>query len=107
MTTINKTAAALMLASAVMASQAANADSIIALRKAGTPDFHKFLPELPADVPWLTAVSRNRTTDAALPEAGSVSALMFVPKPAEAWAALTTQPVALRPAPGCKQCRQH
>ena len=107
MKTITRTAAALMLAGAVMVPQTVRGDSIIRVRTADTSDFYKFLPDLPAAVPWLTVNSRKQTGEVTLPEAGSVSALMLVPKPAAGWATLTTQPVALRAAPGCKPCRQH
>lgn len=107
MRTIAKTAVTLILAGAVMAPLTVHGDSLIRARTANTSDFYKFLPGLPADLPWLTVNSRKQTAEVTLPEAGSVSALMLVPRPAEGWAALTTQPVALRPAPACKQCRQH
>ena len=107
MRTIAKTAVTLMFACAVMVPLTVRGDSIIRVRTADTLEFSRFLPELPAGVPWLQANKWKQTGGVTLPEAGSVSALMLVPKPAEGWAALTTRPVALRPAPGCKQCRQH
>ena len=86
-----------------MAPQAVAADSIIR-REAHASDFHKFLPALPADVPWLTPSPAPSVKSTALPEAGSVSAWMFIPTPAEAWGSLKSQPVALRSAAGCKRC---
>jgi hypothetical protein len=103
MNKIATTVATIILAGIAIAPQGARADSIVRAQ-APVSDFHKFLPLLPADVPWLTASAGTSIKGSALPEAGSVSALMFVPKPAEAWASLSSQPVSLRPAGGCKRC---
>jgi hypothetical protein len=96
-------AAAISLAGVALAPQGASADSVV---RTGAPvsDFSKFLPPLPTDVSWLTASAAMPPKTAALPEAGSVTALMFVPKPAEAWGPLTSQPVALRSSSECKRC---
>ena len=99
MHTIAKAIIALALAGAVMAPEAVNGQSIVKARPTDGSDFHKFLPSLPV-VPWLAADPRTAAKDTGLPEAGTVSALMFVPKPAEAWAPLTSRPAALRPSGG-------
>ena len=99
MKVIAKTIAALVLAGAVLAPQTVSAASIVRARASDASDFDKYLPVLPADVPWLSA-GRQASARGALPEAGSVSALMLVPQPAEGWGALTSQPAALRPSAG-------
>jgi hypothetical protein len=72
---------------------------------AGSADFARFLPHLPGEVPWLAALHRSPHRDvAALPQAGTVSALMFVPQRAQGWAPLTSQPAALRFSGGCTRC---
>ena len=95
--------AAMTLACIAIAPKSASAESVVRTQ-APASDFHKFLPPLPADVPWLTASAATSVKGPTLPEAGSVSALMFAPKPAEAWGSLTSQPVSLRPAGGCSRC---
>jgi hypothetical protein len=102
MKTIAKMIAALGLAGAVLAPETVSGASMLRMRASDPVDFHKYLPALPADVPWLTA-HRQAPERGALPEAGSLSAWMLMPKPAEGWA-LTSQPAALRPAAGCKRC---
>ena len=96
MTTTAKTLVALGLMGAVLAPQTAGGESILKTRAPDASDFQKFLPSLPADVPWLTTERRTPVEGSALPEAGSVSAWMLVPQPAEGWAPLTSQPAALR-----------
>jgi len=79
-----------VLVGAVMAPQAAAGESIQITRAADAADFRKFLPPLP-DVPWLTTVDRAPSKGISMPEAGSVSALLLVPRPAEAWSPLLSQ----------------
>jgi hypothetical protein len=95
-----------LLALAIAAPQAASGQATPANPPvAGGAEFARFLPHLPGEVPWLAALRRSPHRDlAALPEAGTVSALMFVPQRAEGWAPLTSQPAALRSSGGCTRC---
>jgi len=99
MRTIVETIPALVLAGAVLAPQSVSGASIVRARASGAADFQKYLPALPADVPWLLA-ERQAPEERVLPEAGSVRALMLVPQPAEGWAVLTSEPAALRSSAG-------
>jgi hypothetical protein len=103
MNTIARTVAALAVAGAVLAPQTVSGASILRTRAPEASDFHKYLPALPTDVPWLVA-DRQAPPRGVLPEAGSVSALMLVPQPAEGWAPLMSQPAAFRPSAGCRRC---
>ena len=91
MNTIARTFAA-VLATAVLAPQPVAADSVVRVHASNAAGFERFLPALPADVPWLAADRKAapRTT-VLVPEAGSVGAWMLVPKPAEAWSQLPVQ----------------
>ena len=94
-----------LLALAIAAPQAASGQTTpINPPVAGSADFARFLPRLPGEVPWLAALRRSPHRDFALPEAGTVSALMFVPQRVEGWAPLTSQPAALRSPGGCTRC---
>ena len=85
MDTIAKTFIAIALAAPWGAAQTAAADSVVRVH-ASNAGFERFLPALPANVPWLTTDRRAPQKNAVLvPEAGSVSAWMFAPTPAEAW----------------------
>lgn len=99
MHTIVKAVIALAMTGAVMAPQAVSGESILRIRASDGYDFHRFLPSFP-EVPWLAPDERTPAKDVALPEAGSVSALMLVPKPADTWAPLTSRPASLRPSGG-------
>ena len=99
MHTIAKAIVVLALAGAAMTPEAVKGQSIVQARPTDGSDFHKFLPSLP-DVPWLATHTRTAAKDTGLPEAGTVSALMLVLRPAEAWTPLTSHPAALRPSGG-------
>jgi hypothetical protein len=103
MNTIATTVAALVVTGAVLAPQTVSGASILRTRASDASDFHKYLPALPTEVPWLLA-DRPAPARGVLPEAGSVSALMLVPQPADSWAQLASQPAALRPSTGCRRC---
>ncbi len=83
MSPIMKAVFGLVFAGAVVAPHATAAQTIAA--KAGPADsaFERFLPALPADVPWLAAVRPTPAKEpAALPDAGSLDALLLsVPRP--------------------------
>jgi hypothetical protein len=83
MSPISKAIFGLALAAAVTASHATTAQT--SLMRAGAPEasFVRYLPALPTDVPWLDMHRVPRTSAiAALPEAGSVDALLLrIPVP--------------------------
>jgi hypothetical protein len=93
MNTIARTFIASMLAAPVAASQPVAADSVVRVHASNAAGFERFLPALPADVPWLATTPRPAPSKhtVLLPEAGSVSAWMLAPMPAEAWSALPIQ----------------
>jgi hypothetical protein len=92
MNTIARTFIAAALATPVLAAQPVAAHSVVRVQTSNAAGFERFLPALPADVPWLAADRRGAPRSAVLvPEAGSVDAWMLVPKPAEAWSPLPVQ----------------
>jgi|RhiMethySRZTD1v2_1073278.scaffolds.fasta_scaffold67153_2 hypothetical protein len=97
MNTITRSIGAFVVAGAVLVPQAVNGASILRTRASDASGFDKYLPVLPANVPWLLA-GRPAPAKDVLPEAGSVNALMLVPQRAQGWAAFTSQPAALRQA---------
>jgi hypothetical protein len=103
MNAIAKTVTTLLVAGAMLLPQGVNGTSLVRTRAPDALDFEKYLPTLPADVPWLVpnrpALARN-----VLPEAGSVNALMLSLQPVEGWGTLTSQPAALRLSAGCGKC---
>jgi hypothetical protein len=103
MNAIAKTVATLLVAGAMLLPQGVNGTSLVRKRAPDALDFEKYLPALPADVAWLVpnraVLARN-----VLPDAGSVSALMLAPQPAQGWETLTSQPAALRLSAGCGKC---
>lgn len=103
MNTIARTIAILVVAGAGLVPQTVSGAGGLRTRGTETVELYKYLPALPADVPWLLA-DRSAPRTSVLPEAGSASALMLEPRPAQGWAPLTSQPAALRPLEGCKRC---
>ena len=83
MSPIMKAVSGLVLAGAVVAPHATGAQTIVAKAGAADSAFERFLPALPADVPWLAAVRPTPGRErAALPDAGSLDALLLrVPTP--------------------------
>jgi len=92
MDTIAKTLIAIALAAPFGAAQTAAADSVVRVHASNAAGFERFLPALPADVPWLATDRRTPQNAVLVPEAGSVSAWMFAPMPAEAWSSRPAQP---------------
>ena len=92
MNTIARTFIAAVLAAPALVPQPVAADSVVRVHASNATGFARFLPALPADVPWLAADRRAapRTT-VLVPKAGSVAAWMLVPKPTEAWPSLSVQ----------------
>jgi hypothetical protein len=70
-------------------------DSLVRIRWASPSEFEKLLPQLPTDIPWLLAAGRTQAKKpSGLPDAGSLRALLWQPKPARPWpASLTSQSV--------------
>jgi len=86
MNTIARTLIATVLAAPVVAPQPGVADSGVRVHASNAAGFERFLPALPADVPWLATNRRAPAKSTVLlPEAGSVGAWMLAPVPAEAW----------------------
>jgi hypothetical protein len=86
MNTIAKTFIVIALAAAVLVPRAAAANSIVRVDVSNAPDFERYLPALPANIPWLAADRRAPHRNAVLvPEAPSVSTWMLVPRPVETW----------------------
>jgi hypothetical protein len=86
MTPIAKSLFALALGAAVLVPHAAQGENAVARTGAQAVDFQRYLPPLPADVPWLALTSQPTPQGSArLPEAGSLSAWLLVPKPVQAW----------------------
>lgn len=79
MSPIMKAVFGLVLAGAVLAPHATGAQTIVTKAGAADSAFERFLPALPADVPWLTAVRPTPAKEpvAALPDAGSLDALLL------------------------------
>jgi hypothetical protein len=89
---------AIALAATVAAAQPAAADSVVRVHASDAADFERFLPALPAGVPWLVTDRRApQKNTLLLPEAGSVSAWMLAPIPLERGAPFPVQ--SMRPAP--------
>ena len=78
--------AALAVSGVVAAASPASGQAVVQAKPdSAVTDFHKFLPPLPS-VPWLEAKRRvPNITITALPEAGSVTALLLMPEPAMSW----------------------
>jgi hypothetical protein len=92
MDTIAKIFIAIALAAPLGAAQTAAADSVVRVHASTAAGFERFLPALPADVPWLATDRRAPQKNTVLaPEAGSVGAWMFAPMPAEAWSSRPAQ----------------
>jgi len=85
MNTIAKTFTATVLAAPLMAAPCGAADSVVRVHDSDGAGFERFLPEAAADIPWLANDRHARPKLVRLPDAGSVSAWMLSPKPAEAW----------------------
>jgi len=83
MSPINKAIFGLALAAAVTMSHATTAQTSPVRASSPELSFVKYLPALPTDVPWLDLHGVPRTSAiAALPEAGSVDALLLrIPVP--------------------------
>jgi hypothetical protein len=78
---------ALALAAIVMVPGTATGQSVVKVPRAASSDIEKYLPPLPADVPWLmTRRTQPSSAASALPEAFSLNALLWMPEPADAWA---------------------
>jgi hypothetical protein len=89
MTTTTKILGALFLSAATMMPQTVVGTSLNR-QKVGSElsEFAKFLPPLD-EVPWLNARSRTPTEAlGCLPDAGTFSALLLIPKPVTTWASL-------------------
>ena len=79
----------LALAAAVMMLEPASGQSVLVkVPKAASFDIERYLPPLPTDIPWLTTREHTQPRSAAspLPEAGSLDALLWLPKAADTWA---------------------
>lgn len=62
------------------------------LRRVDGPSFTAALPRI-NEIPWLTLKERAfKSRPYELPQAGSVSALLFTPRPAAAWPQFTQAP---------------
>ena len=86
MTKTTRILSTLALAAAMLMPQTVFGGSLI--KRTPASDFTKFLPPLD-EVPWLNIRSRTPTRLAvSLPEAGTLSALLLVPKPVTSWASL-------------------
>lgn len=87
MNRIAKAFIAAMLTVPVVAVTPVAADSVVRVHGSNIAGFERFLPALPADIPWLMSERRAQPPKQAvlLPEAGSVGAWMLSPRPAEAW----------------------
>lgn len=83
MSPINKATFGLALAAAVTTSHATSAQTSLVRTGSPEPSFVRYLPALPTDVPWLDMHRLpRRSALAALPEAGSVDALLLrIPVP--------------------------
>jgi hypothetical protein len=79
---------ALALATVVILPGAATGQSVVKVPMAAPSDIEKYLPPLPADVPWLTTRARTQPSavTSTLPEAFSFDALLWMPEPADEWA---------------------
>ena len=97
MTTTAKILGALAVSAAIMMPQTVFGGSMIGQTHASEiSEFTKFLPTLD-EVPWLNARSRTPTRlPVSLPEAGTLSALLLIPKPVTTWASLETPSAAGR-----------
>jgi len=91
MTTTAKILGALAVSAAIMMPHTVFGGSMIRQTDASEiSEFAKFLPTLD-EVPWLNARSHNSTRlPVSLPEAGTLSALLLIPKPVTTWASLET-----------------
>lgn len=86
MTHFAKSLLASAVAAAVLVPQAAIGETPVAPTRAQAADFQRYLPPLPADVPWLALRSQATPQGSAqLPAAGSLGAWLLVPKPVHAW----------------------
>ena len=84
MDTITKTLIAIALAATMAAAPTAAADSVVRVHASNTAGFERFLPALPADVPWLATNGRAPQKNTVLaPASVSVTAWMFAPMTAE------------------------
>ena len=98
MNAIARTFIAIALAAPVGAAQPASADSVVRVHASNAAGFERFLPALPADVPWLATNRRAPPKSTVLvPEAGSVGAWMLAPMPAEAWPPVPIPSAGARP----------
>ena len=97
MNTIARTIIATVLAAPVVAAQPAAADSVVRVHSSNTAGFERFLPSLPADIPWLAADRAAPKSALLVPEAGSMSAWMLAPMPAEAWSSRPAQSAGAAP----------
>jgi hypothetical protein len=106
MNTIARTFIATVLAAPVVAAPSVAADSVVRVHASNAAGFERFLPALPADLPWLASDRLVPQKPAMLlPDAGSASAWMLSPRPAEAWSAPSIQSPALVTSPaGCRRC---
>lgn len=91
MTTTAKILGALAVSAAILMPQTVFGGSTIRQTASSeVAEFAKFLPTLD-EVPWLSARSRTSTRlPGSLPEAGTLSALLLIPKPVTTWASLET-----------------